>query len=178
MSTNLSDEHNPYSPVHEPKKYNVAKLLLSGVTVSFDDLRLAAGGSLSPRTFGQILRDLESQQLSFLRIRDPALGSLYRFDPLVPFDERFRLGKIGPDAQRQAEQSEEVVEDEPAPKPLVEIVAELDEVLGVSGSTATTETVGGVEIDTIFFGTDEDGMAVIDAFSIDDLLDQGDEESS
>lgn len=180
MTTSLSSgsEFNPYSAVHEPKKYNVAKLLLSGDTVSYDDLRLVAGGTLSPRTFGQILRDLEGQQLSFLRIRDPALGSLYRFDPLVPFDERFRLGKTdGPDALRhteQAEEAEEEVVDEEASQRLTEIIfVEPDEV----PEPTPTKTVGGVSIDTIFFH-DEDGVTVIDSDSLTDLRPEVDEEPS
>ena len=136
------DDLNPYSPTHESKKHNVAALLLSGDTVSYDDLRLVAGGHLSPRTFGRILRDLEGQQLSFLRIRDPSLGSLYRFDPLVPFDERFRLGKTdGPDALRQIEDSED---SEPEgsgkdPRPLIEVLEEF------TTPDTTISTIGGAE---------------------------------
>ena len=174
------DDLNPYSPTHESKKHNVAALLLSGDTVSYDDLRLVAGGHLSPRTFGRILRDLEGQQLSFLRIRDPSLGSLYRFDPLVPFDERFRLGKTdGPDALRGVEKHDDDDGDEPEgesesseeealphPRTLVEVLSEFpidtEEEAAMRRAPDhdehgrfTIESAEGVDVDILFFHEDD-----------------------
>ena len=78
------DPRIPYDPTREPKKWNVAKLLLSGDTVSVDELRLVAGGRLSPRTMGFILRDLEAQKLSFLRGQRPRAGDALPVRPGRP----------------------------------------------------------------------------------------------
>ena len=91
---------NPFDPELEPKRFNVAQLLLSGHTISFDDLKLAAGGTLSPRTLGFVLRELEARQLTIMRLRDDEMGTLYRLDPDVTFDPEARVSKLGPDSRR------------------------------------------------------------------------------
>lgn len=92
---------NPFDPVDESKLYDVAEMLLSGETVSWNDI-LAEVGSFSPRSMGRVLRALERQHLSILRLRDPYHGTLYRFDPEVEFDEKYRLSDDGSrDGQRE-----------------------------------------------------------------------------
>lgn len=92
---------NPFDRVREEKKYKVAQMILSGTTVSWTDL-IENVGSLSPRTMGYVLRGLEDQGATILRIRDDEHGTLYRYDPACEYDARFRLSKAdGPDALRQ-----------------------------------------------------------------------------
>ena len=64
-------------------------------------------GNFSPRTMGYVLRGLEDQGATILRLRDKEFGTLYRYDPDCKFEERYRLSKTdGPDAQRQHETKE------------------------------------------------------------------------
>jgi len=99
--TEVSTNHkNPFDPVKDPKRHTLAEMLLSGDTVSWDDLSERVG-PLSPRTMGAVLRGLEAQQATILRLRDSEHGTLYRYDPHCPFEARFRLSKAdGPDAAR------------------------------------------------------------------------------
>lgn len=91
---------NPFDMNREPKRYDVAEMLLTGETVSWNDI-VSKVGNFSPRTMGFVLRGLEDQGATILRLRDPEHGTLYRYDPSCAFDHRYRLSKSdGPDAQR------------------------------------------------------------------------------
>jgi DNA-binding transcriptional ArsR family regulator len=97
---------NPFNKQRDPKRHDVAEMILSKETVSWDDLCHEVG-NLSPRTMGFVLRSLEDQGATILRLRDSEYGTLYRFDPSCEFEERYRLSKTdGVDAQRQKEQGE------------------------------------------------------------------------
>lgn len=104
---------NPFDSKRDPKRYDVAEMLLSGETVSWAEIQEAVG-NFSPRTMGYILRGLEDQGATILRLRDAEHGTLYRYDPACEYDERYRLSKAdGPDAKRQrgedgSEETEEV----------------------------------------------------------------------
>jgi hypothetical protein len=92
---------NPFDRVREAKRYDVADMLLTGTTVSWNDI-IERVGNFSPRTMGYVLRGLEDQGATILRLRDAEHGTLYRYDPSCEYDARFRLSKSdGPDAQRQ-----------------------------------------------------------------------------
>jgi alkylated DNA nucleotide flippase Atl1 len=93
--------NNPFDKNREPKRYDVAELLMTGETISWGDI-CEKVGNFSPRSMGYILRGLEDQGATILRLRDPEHGTLYRYDPTTMYDERYRLSKSnGPDAQRQ-----------------------------------------------------------------------------
>lgn len=97
---------NPFDKNREPKRHDVAELLLSGETVSWSEINEQVG-HFSPRSMGYVLRALEDEKVTILRLRDPELGTLYRFDPNTAYEERYRLSKSdGPDAKRQKAQSE------------------------------------------------------------------------
>lgn len=92
---------NPFNRTREPKRFDVAELILSGETVSWSDI-VKKVGNFSPRTMGYVLRGLEDQGATILRLRDAEYGTLYRFDPDCEYDDRYRLSKAdGPDAHRQ-----------------------------------------------------------------------------
>jgi hypothetical protein len=92
---------NPFDKNREPKRHDVAELLLSGETVSWAEITEAVG-HFSPRSMGYVLRALEDNQITLLRLRDPEQGTLYRYDPNTSYEERYRLSKAdGPDAKRQ-----------------------------------------------------------------------------
>lgn len=92
---------NPFDKNREPKRFDVAELLLTGDTVSWGDICNKVG-NFSPRSMGFVLRGLEDQGATILRLRDPEHGTLYRYDPTTMYDERYRLSKSnGPDAVRQ-----------------------------------------------------------------------------
>lgn len=98
---------NPFDRRTEPKRHDVAELLLTGNTISWDDI-LEVVGNFSPRTMGYVLRGLEDQEATILRLRDNVHGTLYRYDPNCDYDDRYRLSKKdGPDAVRQREQADE-----------------------------------------------------------------------
>lgn len=100
MST-TTQHINPFDRVREAKRYDVADMLLTGETVSWNDI-IERVGNFSPRTMGYVLRGLEDQGATILRLRDAEHGTLYRYDPSCEYDARFRLSKSdGPDAQRQ-----------------------------------------------------------------------------
>lgn len=93
--------NNPFNRNREPKRYDVTDMLLSGETISWNDI-VTKVGNFSPRTMGYVLRGLEDQGATILRLRDAEHGTLYRYDPDCPYDERYRLSKAdGPDAVRQ-----------------------------------------------------------------------------
>lgn len=95
---------NPFDKNREPKRFDVADLLLTGKTVSWSDI-CALVGNFSPRSMGYVLRGLEDQGATVLRLRDPEHGTLYRYDPTTMYEERYRLSKSdGPDAKRQKSQ--------------------------------------------------------------------------
>jgi hypothetical protein len=95
---------NPFDKNREPKRFDVADLLLTGKTVSWADI-CALVGNFSPRSMGYVLRGLEDQGATVLRLRDPEHGTLYRYDPTTMYEERYRLSKSdGPDAKRQKSQ--------------------------------------------------------------------------
>jgi hypothetical protein len=93
---------NIFHPARDPKKHSVTQLLLSGETLSWTNI-LEEVGSFSPRAMGYVLRGLEDQQATILRVRDLEHGTLYRYDPEVPWDDRYRLSSNGSDAHRQRE---------------------------------------------------------------------------
>lgn len=96
---------NPFDKFREPKRHDVAELLLSGETVSWAEINEAVG-HFSPRSMGYVLRALEDNKIPLLRLRDPEQGTLYRYDPATEYEERYRLSKSdGPDAQRQRQAS-------------------------------------------------------------------------
>lgn len=98
---------NPFDTNREAKRYDVAEMLLTGETVSWNEI-LTRVGNFSPRSMGFVLRGLEDQGATILRLRDPEYGTLYRYDPTCEFDPRYRLSKPnGPDARRQRERNEE-----------------------------------------------------------------------
>jgi len=119
MTEEAATPHNPYDKLRDPKRHNVCALLLSGSTVSWDELRDSAGGRLSPRTFAFILRELESHQhVSILKMRDPEYGTLYRYDASVPYDDHYRLSRAtGPDGKRHLGQG---TGERPSSLPMVE----------------------------------------------------------
>ena len=95
------DITNPFDKHREPKRYDVAKMLLTQKTIAWTDI-LEKVGNFSPRTMGYVLRGLEDQGATILRLRDKEYGTLYRYDPDCKFEERYRLSKTdGPDAHRQ-----------------------------------------------------------------------------
>lgn len=99
----MSKHTNPFDKIREPKRHEVAEMLLSGQTISWHDIVLKVG-NFSPRTMGYVLRGLEDQGATVLRMRDDEHGTLYRYDPACEYDPRFRLSKPdGPDAFRQKE---------------------------------------------------------------------------
>jgi hypothetical protein len=113
MSETFQRMHdNPFDNKREPKRFDVAELILSGDTVSWNDIQEEVG-NFSPRTMGYILRGLEDQGATVLRLRDAEHGTLYRYDPTCEYDERYRLSKPnGPDAKRQrGEDGEEETEE-------------------------------------------------------------------
>ena len=92
---------NPFHPSREPKRFDVAELLLTGETISWNDI-IEKVGNFSPRSMGYVLRGLEDQEATVLRLRDNEHGTLYRFDPECEYDERYRLSKAdGSDSKRQ-----------------------------------------------------------------------------
>ena len=92
---------NPFDKHREPKRYDVTEMLLTKETIAWTDI-LKKVGNFSPRTMGYVLRGLENQGATILRLRDKEYGTLYRFDPDCKFEERYRLSKTnGPDAERQ-----------------------------------------------------------------------------
>ena len=94
---------NPFDKNREPKRYDVAELLLTGETISWTEINEQVG-HFSPRSMGYVLRALEDNKITLLRLRDPELGTLYRCDPATDYEERYRLSKSGgPDAKRQQE---------------------------------------------------------------------------
>ena len=98
--------YNPFDKAREPKRYDVAEMLLTKETISWSDI-CDKVGNFSPRTMGYVLRGLEDQGATILRLRDSEYGTLYRYDPECKFEERYRLSKRdGPDADRQREASE------------------------------------------------------------------------
>jgi len=100
------DINNPFDKHREPKRYDVAEMLLTKETIAWTDI-MEKVGNFSPRTMGYVLRGLEDQGAAILRLRDAEYGTLYRYDPDCPFEERYRLSKTdGPDAQRQDETKE------------------------------------------------------------------------
>jgi len=99
--SNTATHINPFDRVREAKRFDVAEMLLTGDTVSWNDI-IESVGNFSPRTMGYVLRGLEDQGATILRLRDAEHGTLYRYDPTCEYDARFRLSKSdGPDAQRQ-----------------------------------------------------------------------------
>lgn len=100
----MSDQHNnPFDRTREPKRYDVAEMILSGETVSWNEI-IEKVGNFSPRTMGYVLRGLEDQGATILRLRDAEYGTLYRYDPDCDYDPRYRLSKPdGPDALRDRE---------------------------------------------------------------------------
>lgn len=99
--TTVSQHKNPFDRIREAKRFDVAELILTGKTVSWSDITHEVG-NFSPRTMGYVLRALEDQGATVLRLRDPEYGTLYRYDPSCPYDDRYRLSKQnGPDAERQ-----------------------------------------------------------------------------
>lgn len=98
---------NPFDSKREPKRYDVTELILSGETVSWTEIQEVAG-NFSPRTMGFVLRSLENNGVTVLRLRDAEHGTLYRYDPSCAYDERYRLSKPdGPDAKRQFNEQEQ-----------------------------------------------------------------------
>ena len=96
----MNKHTNPFNKEAEPSRYEVAELLLSGETVSWNDI-VNKVGKFSTRSMGYVLRGLEDQEATILRLRDPEHGTLYRYDPMCTYDERFRLSKTsGSDANR------------------------------------------------------------------------------
>lgn len=102
MSVAIVSEHeNSFDRIREPKRYDVTEMILSGETISWNDI-LTKVGNFSPRTMGYVLRSLEDQGATVLRLRDAEHGTLYRYDPSCEYDDRYRLSKPdGPDAVRQ-----------------------------------------------------------------------------
>ena len=97
------DITNPFDKHREPKRYDVAEMLLTKETIAWTDI-LEKVGNFSPRTMGYVLRGLEDQGATILRLRDKEYGTLYRYDPDCRFEERYRLSRTdGPDARRQEE---------------------------------------------------------------------------
>ena len=104
---------NPFNSAREPKYHDVAELLLSTETISWNDI-LHTVGNFSPRSMGYVLRGLEDQNLCILRLRDNEHGTLYRYDPECEYDERYRLSKSdGSDGSRRknAESNAQKTED-------------------------------------------------------------------
>jgi DNA-binding transcriptional ArsR family regulator len=104
----MSDQNitNPFDRLRDPKRHDVAEMLLSKKTTAWTEI-LNKVGNFSPRTMGYVLRALEDQGATILRLRDSEYGTLYRYDPECPFEERYRLSKNdGPDAQRQRQTPE------------------------------------------------------------------------
>lgn len=96
---------NPFNQAREPKRHDVAELLLSGETVSWSDI-CSEVGHFSPRSMGYVLRALEDLGITLLRLRDSEHGTLYRYDAGTPYEERYRLSKTtGPDSKRQKKQA-------------------------------------------------------------------------
>ena len=101
MSEQIKLHNNPFDRVREAKRYDVAEMILTGETISWNEI-LETVGNFSPRTMGYVLRGLENQGATILRLRDAEYGTLYRYDPTCQYDERYRLSKSnGPDAERQ-----------------------------------------------------------------------------
>lgn len=104
---------NPFDSSMEPKRFDVAEMLLTGETISWNDI-ITKVGNFSPRTMGFVLRGLEDQGATILRLRDPEHGTLYRYDPTCPYDNRYRLSKAdGPDAKRQRGHHDTIEENGP-----------------------------------------------------------------
>lgn len=92
---------NLFDKNREPKRHDATELLLSAKTISWGDICNKVG-NFSPRSMGYVLRSLEDQGATILRLRDPEHGTLYRYDPTSLYEERYRLSKSqGSDAQRQ-----------------------------------------------------------------------------
>ncbi len=99
----MTDHTNIFHPAREPKKHDVTEMLLTGETISWNEI-VEKVGNFSPRAMGYVLRGLEDQKATILRVRDAEHGTLYRYDPTCEWDERYRLSKSdGTDAQRQRE---------------------------------------------------------------------------
>ena len=97
---------NPFDKNREPKRFDVAELLMTGDTISWGDI-CEKVGNFSPRSMGYVLRALEDKGIPLLRLRDPEHGTLYRYDAGTPYEERYRLSKSdGPDAKRQKKLSQ------------------------------------------------------------------------
>jgi len=102
----MTKAKNPFDKNREPKRHDVAEILLTGETISWTEL-CEQVGHFSPRSMGYVLRALEDNQVTVLRLRDPELGTLYRYDPSTKYEERYRLSKPdGPDAKRQKSKQE------------------------------------------------------------------------
>lgn len=110
--TKIKPQHdNPFDRVRDAKRHDVAEMILTGETISWTEI-LEAVGNFSPRSMGYVLRGLEDQGATILRLRDPEHGTLYRYDPTCEYDERYRLSKSdGPDAIRQKGEIDGAVEE-------------------------------------------------------------------
>lgn len=169
----------------------MAELILSGDTVSWDELRAVCGGRLSPRTFGFILRDLESLGATIMKVRDPEYGTLYRYDSSVGFDDRYRLSKddgndainnpyetTGERAPRPAPKSQqsaaptESLEANSAVEPVVTGAAsEPPEVEALPLPPQPSVVPPSLEEEGVslnfFFDLDEDGLPIVDLAALD-----------
>lgn len=104
---NQTTHTNPFNAETDNKRHSIAQMLLSGDTLSWTDLSENVG-ALSPRTMGAVLRALEGQGATILRLRHPEHGTLYRYDPACRFDAQFRISKAdGPDALRELQRGAE-----------------------------------------------------------------------
>lgn len=110
----MGEAVNIWNPQTHPKQHAVTELLLTAETVSADELKEYAGGSLSPRTLGAVFRAIEDQEATILRRRVDEWGTLYRYAPDVEYTEQFRLSSTeGGDGQRWYNPPE------PEPPPMV-----------------------------------------------------------
>lgn len=75
---NTPASNNPFDK-GTPSYYAAALLLKSGAH-SWEELTEAAGGSLSTRTFGGVLRKLESAGFRFAKTRSAQYGTVYQLD--------------------------------------------------------------------------------------------------
>jgi hypothetical protein len=91
-----ADLTNPFDKKENPNYYGAAALMLKRGEHSWEEVIEAAGGTLSPRSMGVVLRALEDQGVRFNRRRDPEWGTVYELDPSGQAE---RLAKTdGPDA--------------------------------------------------------------------------------
>lgn len=86
----MTHDLNPFDPKKEPKRHDVAELLLTAQPVTWDMI-VDEVGNFSPRSLGAVIRAMEDNKLTLLKVRHVQYGTVYRYDPDAKWEGRYRL---------------------------------------------------------------------------------------